>query len=412
MVLLKDAADYSKENQKDPTHSIRVEKILVKNGVSDITTRASALLHESVTEGTGKISEIQSFFSPEIAGLVYTLSKIQKINLTANSPENIVRIRRIMTSLSVDFRVFVIKMACRLDNLKHSDKLPFEQRIVLAKQALEIDAPLAESASLRAMASQMQDIGFRITDPEKYKLLSWEINQRKSFMEKDLLIAKESLEKLLQNHSLRTTVSFRQKSLYSTHLKILKYLKLLKIPNYNASGIHDLLGMRVITNTKKDCYRALDIVHKNWVPAMDEFDDYIACPKPNGYQSIHTVINLPHGTTCEVQIRTKEMDHYNTYGSASHLGYKAKGLNIAVSDIKWEKGFNSIFIFTPKKDIVELKQGATPIDFAYKVHTDLGDRADKAIVNGKIKKLTYTLQNGDEVKILTTNRKTPLRSRN
>jgi GTP pyrophosphokinase len=415
MFTLKDARDYAKNTQKDVSHGLRVEKILLDINVTDKDTRVAAILHQTVSEGKGTFAEIKGFFSQDISNMVLALTRIKKISLSQSSPENIAKIKKIIMALATDYRVFVIKMACRLDTLRRLSNFPRQRQLALAKQALEIDSILADSASLKLIASEMQDIGFKTTEPEKYKFLSTEMSKKKAMMQKDLEQAKDKLSALLKTGNINATISFRQKSLYSTHLKILKYLKLHKLPKYQTEGIFDLLGMRVIVANKKDCYKALDIVHKIWTPITDEFDDYIAKPKPNGYQSIHTVIKLLSGNTCEVQIRTTEMDRYNTYGDTSHLGYK---MGSSIDPTKWVKNFltktkeetdplkETVFVFTPKHDIVELPVGATPIDFAYHIHTSVGDKSDKAIVNGKIEKLSYILQNGDEISIQTTNRKT------
>jgi len=412
--LVSDSYDFAKDLlKKDFSHSKKVVDLLYKIGINDPTTIAVAYLHHCLSSEKPNLKELKAYFGQEISQMVLTLFKIEKIKLVPEDPKNNEKIRKVLLALSFDFRVFLVKLACRLETLESVSKKSPKESLWQAEQALSIDAPLANSASLKEFSHAFEDLGFKITKPAQYSFLKKELEKSLATNKELLLVAKNRLDDLLYKNHIKANLSFRTKSLYSTHTKILKRLELGKIKEYSSKYINDLLGIRVITQTEKDCYKALDLINNNWSTDLAEFDNYIAKPKPNGYKSIHTAIQIGNGVFCEVQIRTKEMDDFNTKGGALHLAYKLQRYQGENTNTSWVKSIalgnyfssnldpfkKTIFVFTPKNDLVELPENATPIDFAYRLHTGLGNLAEGAIVNGKLVKLNTILQNGDTVEI-------------
>lgn len=392
----------------------------------DASSLASALLHD-VPENCGiAITEIEKNFGAEVAKLVDGVTRLGKISW---SVEDITRresqaknLRKMLVAMAEDIRVVFIKLADRLHNMQTLQALPPEKQQSIAQETLEIYAPLAHRLGIWELKWQLEDLAYKYIEPEKYhqvdELVANKRLEREKFIEQVIQILKEEFEKA----DLKAEISGRPKHFYSIHQKMEKYAAMGK----HFDDIHDLLALRVLVSTVGDCYNALGIIHNLWHPMPDEFDDYIANPKPNGYQSLHTTVMCMGTTPLEVQIRTYEMHHVAEYGVAAHWRYKEGGKgDIRFEEriswlrqlIDWHREYSGaeeflesvktdifndqVFVYTPKGEIKDLPMGATPLDFAYRVHTELGHFCIGSKVNGKLVPLNYQLKNGDMVEILT-----------
>jgi len=392
----------------------------------DASTLAAALLHD-VPENCGiPIAEIEAQFGPEVAKLVDATTKLGKLSLKA--PEGVAvrepqaeNLRKMLVAMAEDLRVVFIKLADRLHNMKTLEALPPEKQQSIAQETLEIYAPLAHRLGIWELKWQLEDLSFRYLEPEKYreiaKLIAARRTQRENFIARAIKVLNSELEKA----ELKAEVSGRPKHIYSLHQKMEKYAAIGK----DFNDIHDLIALRILVDTVPDCYRALGIIHNMWHPMPDAFDDFIANPKPNGYQSLHTAVMYEGRTPLEIQIRTHEMHHIAEYGVAAHWRYKQgetrdlhfeerigwlrqliewhrelSGTEEFLESVKTDIFIDQVFVYTPKGEIKALPKGATPLDFAYRVHTDLGHRCIGAKVNGRLVTLNYQLNNGDIVEII------------
>lgn len=338
-------------------------------------------------------------------------------------------LRKMFVAMSEDIRVILIKFADRLHNLKTLDFLPPDKRFRIAKETLEIYAPIADRLAIGQIKAELEDLAFKYVYPEDYqwinKLIPKEYAGRKKYLEEVIDKVKKKLsENKIQISEI--TIQGRTKHLYSLYKKLLR-------PHINRDWdkIYDLLALRLIVPTVADCYGALGILHNMYRPMPGRIKDYIANPKPNGYQSLHTTVFAEDGEIVEFQIRTKEMHEQAEYGIAAHWNYKETSGKISSQNLKWLKELvewqnkikddeqflqtvkldifqNRIFVFTPKGDVIDLPEGATPVDFAYHVHSSLGDKCVGARVNEQLVSLAHQLQSGDIVEIITDkNRRTP-----
>lgn len=392
----------------------------------DAQTIAAALLHDVVDDTPITLEEIKKEFGEDIAFLVDGVSKLGKIKYRGvdRHAENL---RKMLIAMAQDVRVILIKFADRLHNINTLGALPERKRKRIALETLEIYAPIAMRLGVSEMAKQLEDQAFPYVYPEKYEYVKQESKERmrdaKKYMKKLLPALKKELAK--ENLKPRK-VEVRAKHYYSLWKKLEKN-------NYNWSRVYDIIAIRIIVDTVEECYKTLGIIHKLWRPLPGRIKDYIALPKPNGYQSLHTTVFCIDGRITEIQIRTKEMHENAEYGIAAHWQYKNRDpiseeeLDKAyrwVSQLKeWKQDSSPtedfldslkidvfgdrIFIFTPRGDVFDLPQGATPVDFAYAVHSDVGDKCAGASVNGKFVSLNHELHNGDVVEIVTAKNKTP-----
>ncbi|MDO8567408.1 MAG: bifunctional (p)ppGpp synthetase/guanosine-3',5'-bis(diphosphate) 3'-pyrophosphohydrolase [Dehalococcoidales bacterium] len=391
----------------------------------DASSVAAALLHDIVEESAISVSTIEQRFGKEIAKLVDGVTKLGKVSLTsemaarAGHAENL---RKMLVAMAEDLRVVFIKLADRLHNMRTLDALAPEKQRTIAQETLEIYAPLAHRLGIWELKWQLEDLSFRTLEPEKYRRLARLVigrrTQRESFIAEAMDIVKREFEKA----GLKAEVSGRPKHIYSIHQKMERYAA----AGRQFDDIHDLLALRVLVSTVTDCYTALGLIHNVWHPLPDEFDDYIANPKPNGYQSLHTTVMALGSTPLEIQIRTRQMHHIAEYGVAAHWRYKEgetrdmrfeervawlrqlvdwhrelSGAEEFLESVKTDIIIDQVFVFTPKGEIKDLPKGSTPLDFAYRVHTELGHRAVGAKVNGKLVPFNYALKNGDVVDIVT-----------
>jgi len=393
----------------------------------DASSLAAALLHD-VPEDCGgiSISEITEKFGSEVSKLVDgtcrlgKLSRRQGVTTTEVQAENL---RKMLVAMAEDLRVVFIKLADRLHNMRTLSALSPEKQLSIARETLEIYAPLAHRLGIWELKWQLEDLSFRYLEPEKYRqiarLVATRRAQREAFIAKVIGILKAEFDRA----GLRAEVSGRPKHIYSIYQKMEKYAASGKQFN----DIHDLFALRVLVSTVADCYTVIGIIHGLWHPLPDEFDDFIANPKPNGYQGLHTAVMWEGTTPVEVQIRTREMHHIAEYGVAAHWRYKEgekkdmhfeeriswlrqlidwhrelSGAEEFLESVKTDIFIDQVFVYTPKGEIKDLPKGSTPLDFAYRVHSDLGHRCIGAKVNGRMVPLTYQLNNGDVVEIMST----------
>jgi guanosine-3',5'-bis(diphosphate) 3'-pyrophosphohydrolase len=391
----------------------------------DSGSLAAALLHD-IPEETGlPIADIQKKFGPEIARLVDGVTKLGKVSMAAPTPiasetqaENL---RKMLVAMAEDLRVVFIKLADRLHNMRTLKYLPKERQLRNAQETLDIYAPLANRLGIWELKWQLEDLSFQYLDPQEYAHVARLVDTRRIQREKFIERASEVLKKEFERVGLVADISGRPKHLYSIHQKMERYAAV----GRRFGEIHDLLAVRVLVDTVPECYTAIGIIHSLWHPLPDAFDDYIASPKPNGYQALHTAV-LALGTThLEIQIRTREMHHVAEYGVAAHWRYKEgekkdikfeervawlrqliewhrelSGAEEFLESVKTDIFIDQVFVYTPKGEIKDLPKGSTPLDFAYRVHTDLGQRCVGAKVNGKLVPFNYQLKNGDIVEII------------
>lgn len=391
----------------------------------DAETLAAALLHD-VPEDCGiSLEEIESEFGPQVSRLVDGVTKLRGLGWRKEAAglrsrgqnENL---RKMLVAMSEDLRVILIKLADRLHNMHTLAALPSKKRHEIAQETLDIYAPLAHRLGMRNVKWQLEDLSFRYLEPKEYRRVSRLIATKREEREKFVEEVTETLKQKLHEANIETTILGRPKHIYSTYQKIKKYA----LQGKAFSDIHDLFALRVLVDSVSDCYKALGAIHSYWHPITEEFDDYIANPKDNGYQSLHTTVMCKGTTHLEIQIRTNEMHEVAKDGVAAHWLYKGgeKGEASLEDKIHWlheidelreevdsEEFVESVkndvlsdrvYIYTPKGEIKELPKGATPLDFAFRIHTDLGYRCIGAKVNERLMPLNYQLNNADIVEII------------
>ena len=407
-------------------HPLNVGLTLVEYQL-DAEAIAAALLHDVVEDCDVTLDEIASRFGSGVAKLVDGVTKLKRLASRSEEGEIDSRtqaenLRKLLMATAEDLRVVLIKLADRLHNMRTLGALPLGKRRAIARQTLDVHAPLAHRPRLRRTKWQLEDLAFRYLEPKQYRrftrLIATKRAERDGFIEDAI----RALSDELKNAGMEARVLGRPKHIYSTYLKAIRYAEQGK----SVGDIHDLFALRVLVNTVSDCYRALGVVHNFWHPIIEEFNDYIANPKENGYQSLHTTV-LCNGTTpIEIQIRTHEMNQVATFGVAAHWDYKEGGKHdhsmdarIAwlqdlaerrdemdgedfVASLKSDVLTDQVFVYTPKGEIKDLPKGATPLDFAFRIHTDLGYRCIGAKVNGKLVQLNQPLNNGDVIEIVSS----------
>src|SRR4030043_2143543 len=407
-------------------HPVAVASILAGMKM-DTATIAAGLLHDTI-EDTGKTrKDIKGLFGEEIAFLVESVTKLSKIVFKTKEEAKAENIRKMFLAMSEDVRVMLIKFADRLHNMRTLKHLPETKRNRIALETLEIYAPIANRLGIGWLRTDLEDLSFKFLMPKLYSELVKKVAKRKEEQEGYLNELIEVVNNKLKEADLPCKVSGRVKHYYGIYLKMQKQ----SIP---FEQVHDVLGLRIITSTKANCYAVLGLVHSLWTPIPGRFKDYIGVPKSNMYQSLHTTVIGPKGERVEFQIRTTEMNMLAEHGVASHWRYKEKGevdeksnryiswlrdLIKAQRELSDAKDFleavkgevvpEVIFIFTPKGEIKEMPLGSTPVDFAYSVHTQVGHRCIGAKVNDRIVPLKYTLKNGDTVEIITSQTHGPSR---
>ena len=401
-------------------HPINTAYILSKIH-SDYQTISAALLHDVIKMDDISVDILENKFGKEIATLVKEVTKINKLSFSADSEYQINYYKKILVGLCEDVRVIIIKLADRLHNMRTLWAIPVEKQKEKAKETLEILAPIAHRLGIHYLKSELEDISLRYYKPDVYYDIVTRLNNTKLERDNVILEMKTQISNMLNDNGIKHEIKGRSKSIYSIYNKMQNGKKF--------EEIYDILALRVYVNTESECYLTLGLIHSKYKPLSKRFKDYIAMPKENMYQSLHTTIFGVGGELYEIQIRKYEMDKIAEYGIASHWAYKEKidesvaiknvmeqklqrfrtiienSKNEAsndeefVNNVKKEALDNNIYVYTPKGDVIELPYGATPIDFAYKVHTNIGDKMVGAIVNDSIVPLDYKLKDGDIIKI-------------
>ncbi len=400
-------------------HPLEVANILVEMGL-DTTSIVAALLHDVVEDTDIGLEEISARFGTEVASLVDGLTKLSKIVFQNKQEQQVENLRKMFLAMAKDIRVILIKLADRMHNMRTLRYLPVERQKKIARETVEIYAPLAHRLGMYRLKWELEDLAFRFSEPKKYYELVQKVAQKRQEREGYIAEVIAILEKQLKSLGLKTEIQGRPKHLYSIYQKMVTQ-------NKDFSEIYDLMAIRFLVDNIQDCYEVLGVVHTLWKPIPGRFKDYIAVPKSNMYQSLHTTVMGHGGIPLEIQIRTFEMHQIAEFGIAAHWRYK-EGKPVEDIDflqkIAWLRHLlewqgesrdadeflenlrvnlfeDEVFVFTPKGDVKNLPAGATPVDFAYSVHTHIGHQCLGAKINGKLVTLDYKLKNGDIVQILT-----------
>jgi GTP pyrophosphokinase len=407
-------------------HTLEVATIL--GGLRlDTDTVVAGLLHDTVEDTAVTLTELRDRFGTSVAALVDGVTKIGKVQVQSHTEQQVENYRKLLLSMAEDARVILIKLADRLHNMRTLEHLPAEKQRRIAQETREIYAPLAHRLGIASMKWELEDLAFKFVEPEAYNQLRKQIQQRRREREREILELRNPLEEALAAAGIPAEVTGRPKHLWSIHKKI-------RGRGVPYEQIYDLMAMRIITDSVQNCYAALGVIHSRWTPVQDRFHDYIAMPKSNMYRSLHTTVVGPHGRRYEIQIRTEEMHRTAEYGIAAHWRYKEGSEDRDEVDdaltwfrqvLEWQQDTREpeefmeflrmdlfqgeMFVFTPQGDVKQLPTGATPIDFAFVVHTEVGMHCAGAKVNGRIAPLSRELRNGDTVEILTNARNWPSR---
>lgn len=425
--LIEDAFDFAqkahgqqKRESGEPfvSHPLGVAEILAKLQMDEVTVAAS-LLHDVVEDTEVELETIQQRFGPEVANLVDGVTKLSRLPFQSKQEQQAESLRKMFLAMSKDIRVIIIKLADRLHNLRTLRNLPVERQKKIAKETLEIYAPLTHRLGMYRLKWEIEDLALRYLEPSEYYSLVQLVDKKRQERERYINQVIETLQEQLVKLKVNAKIEGRPKHFYSIYQKMAKKGK-------EFTEIYDLIAIRVIVDSVKDCYAVLGTVHTLWKPMPGRFKDYIAMPKSNLYQSLHTTVIGPGGEPFEIQIRTWEMHNTAEYGVAAHWRYKEGGSGDKFESkiswlrqlLEWQREMkdaqdfmetlkidlfeDEVFVFTPKGDVKSLPAGSTPVDFAYSVHSDVGHRCTGAKVNGKLVPLNTKLQNGNIVEIITS----------
>lgn len=401
-------------------HPIGVATILADLQIDAVTISAS-LLHDVVEDTTVTLEQLEKDFGKEIAMLVDGVTKLNRIEYKSKEEQQLENYRKMFLAMAKDIRVVLIKLADRLHNMRTLKYMAPHKQAEISRETLEIFAPLAHRLGISNVKWELEDLSFRFLEPEKYYRLVEQVKQKRKEREQIITDAIALMEERLKSVGISAEIQGRPKHFYSIYKKMKKNHK------QDVSEIYDLSAIRIVVNSLKDCYGALGTVHTLWKPLPGRFKDYIAMPKSNGYQSLHTTVIGQSGQPLEIQIRTLDMHRISEYGIAAHWRYK-EGSKAAHKDtdqklawlrqlLEWHRELrdprefietvkmdvfaDEVFVFTPRGDVIDLPAGSIPIDFAYRIHTAVGHRCVGAKVNGKLVPLEYKLTNGDIVEIIT-----------
>jgi GTP pyrophosphokinase len=432
--LIRRAYDYSarmhgeqKRKSGEPyvMHPLNVALILTQFKL-DLPSVITGLLHDVVEDTGASLEEVQGLFGAEVARLVDGMTKVSKITFASHAEKQAENFRKMIIAMAHDIRVVLIKLADRLHNMRTLDHLAGPRREEIARETLEIYAPIAHRLGIYWLKSELEDYSFRYLNPAAYATLKAQVAETRATREKYIESVIAILEDRLAAAGVKADVKGRPKHFFSIHQKMQE-------EELSFDQIYDLVAFRIIVGTVRECYEALGVVHASWKPVHGRFKDYIALPKVNMYQSLHTTVIGPRGQRIEVQIRTREMHEVAEQGIAAHWSYKENGAAVQMRDaerfawlrrlIEWQQNLKDpqeflstvkedlfaeeVFVFTPKGDVLDFPQGSTAIDFAYRIHSQVGNHLTGARVNGRMVPLRYKLQSGDTVEVITSERQTP-----
>lgn len=401
------------------THPLSVAEILTDLNC-DSDTICAGLLHDTLEDTDIDIVELEKEFGPEITQLVEGVTKIGKLSFVSTQEHQAENFRKMLMAIALDLRVVLVKIADRLHNMKTLNHLPPEKQKRIAQETRDIFAPLANRFGLNKAKNELEDLSFFYLEPEKYKEVERLVMGDREYSEKKIKEIISKIKTELEKSEIKAEIYGRPKHLYSIYRKMNRLA---------SKELYDLLGIRIIVERERQCYEVMGIIHDLFRPIPGKFKDYIAIPKPNMYQSLHTAVVGPHGRPVEIQIRTEDMHQIAEYGIAAHWKYKEAGSQKKADDmyddklawirqlIEWQSDLkdpeeyidaikldflsDEVFILTPKGEVIDLPRNSTPVDFAYRIHTDIGNRCIGAKVNGRMVPLNTTLKNGDIVEIVT-----------
>ena len=434
--IIKRAYEYAKDKHKDQLrrsgepyiiHPIQVAYILSILGL-DHSTICAALLHDVIEDTDVTLEDIAKEFSPEIAEMVDGVTKLSKLNYTSEQEQQVENYRKMFLAMGKDIRVILIKLADRLHNMRTLKYLTRDRQIANARETMDLYAPLANRLGMYSLKWELEDLSFKYLYPEDYRELVEGIDKKREERLKFIDQIMQEIKVELKKQKIVAEITGRAKHLYSIYRKMQR-------DNKTLDQIYDLFALRIIVNSVKDCYAALGVVHELYNPMPGRFKDYISVPKPNMYQSLHTTLIGPKGTPFEVQIRTWDMHRIAEYGIAAHWAYKeasflgGKKANVTVEEdklswlretLEWQKDMqdpqeflntlktelfeDEVYVFTPKGKILVLPNGATPIDFAYAIHAEIGNHMTGCKINSKMMPIVTKLKNGDIVEIVTSDK--------
>jgi guanosine-3',5'-bis(diphosphate) 3'-pyrophosphohydrolase len=436
VALIQRAYDFSNEvhqGQKrlsgEPffTHPMAVADLIADLKL-DVPSVVGGLLHDTVEDTLATLEQVKAIFGPEIAGLVDGVTKLSQINFTSREEKQAENFRKMILAMAKDIRVILIKLADRTHNMRTLDHLPAEKQLATAQETLDIYAPLAHRLGIAWVKDELEDLALKHLHPEIYYQLKRNVAKKKAAREKYINEVIGSIGKILEAEGIDGEVTGRPKHFFSIYQKM-------ENQNLLYDQIYDLVAFRIIVDTVRECYEALGVIHSQWKPVPGRFKDYIALPKPNMYQSLHTTVIGPYGERMEIQIRTQEMHRVAEEGIAAHWRYKKEGKDFQFNDIQkfawlrqlleWQQNVedpqeflhsikedlfaDEVYVFTPKGDLIGFPKGATAVDFAYRIHSEVGHHCSGARVNGQLLPLKYLLRSGDTVEIITTHQQTPSR---
>jgi GTP pyrophosphokinase len=393
----------------------------------DVPSVVAGLLHDTVEDTLTTLDEVKSQFGREVAALVDGVTKLGRTNFSSHEEKQAENFRKMILAMGKDVRVILIKLADRVHNMRTLDHMPLEKQILTAQETLDIYSPLAHRLGIAWIKTELEDLSLKHLHPEIYYQLKRNVAKKKSDREKYIEEVLSIISKKLEAEGIEAEVSGRPKHFYSIYQKM-------ESQNLQYDQIYDLVAFRVLVDTQRECYEALGVIHAQWRPVPGRFKDYIALPKQNLYQSLHTSVIGPYGERIEIQIRTHEMHRVAEEGIAAHWRYK-EGEDFQVSDIQryawlrqlleWQENLQDpqeflhnlredlfsagMYVFTPKGDLLSFPKGSTVIDFAYRIHSEVGHHCSGARVNGQLVSLKYILRSGDTVEIITTKQQTPTR---
>jgi guanosine-3',5'-bis(diphosphate) 3'-pyrophosphohydrolase len=399
-------------------HSLLTARVLAELHLDPVTV-AAALLQGLPAYGGAPLEKIAESFGEEAARLIDGISKLDRISWESLEKEKVEGLRKMFLAMADDLRVVLIKLGGQVVRMRRLAEFQETQRRKIINESMNLFAPLANRLGIWSFKRELEDLALRNSDPDAYDEIVRLLDESQASREKDIGAVVKTIRKELENEGIPAEISGRPKHIYSIYQKM-------KRSGRSFEEIHDVRGIRIVVRDVQDCYAALDVIHRLWKPRLEEFDDYIAHPKNRIYRSLHTTVSGPSGKPAEIQIRTPEMDQTADLGVAAHWRYKEKvesrlGVDDKIAYLRglldWRQDLpiqpspkqERVYVFTPKGDVIDLPSGATPLDFAYLVHTGLGHCCRGAKVNGKLVPLDHKMQTGDRLEILTSKRPSPSR---